>query len=351
METTVTHRMLRTILMGGVLLMSLVMTPDAHAQHGGHSAAAKKTAPGKIGVMIIAHGGGPEWDGRVDSLAAVVRKEGRVKGPVAVSFLMGPGAATHRFQDVVAKLRTQGAEHIVVVPLLVSSYSGHYEQIRYLARQVDTLDAEMMHHLEMSGIERASAEVPITVTAALDDAPQLSRIVIDRAQEMAPSAKGRALFIFGHGPNEATEYAAWMSKLRPVADSARTHSGFSSVLIELVRDDAPAAVRAEAVKRARELIQLQYEATRQPVIVVPLLVSMGNVMRLKFPTDLTGLPIEYAKNPLLPHPALADWVESRVRTAFDAPAAVPVASPKKSAPGAHSSPHSSPHSKTHPAGH
>ena len=74
-----------------------------------------------IGTLIVAHGGGPSWDERVDSLAAAVR----TSGPVAVSLLMGPGAATHRFQDAVARLVAQGAREVVVVPLFVSSHSDH----------------------------------------------------------------------------------------------------------------------------------------------------------------------------------------------------------------------------------
>ncbi len=349
METIVMPTLRRMATAIAVLSFGFATVNNADAQSAAKNNNA--TIDKDVGVMIIAHGGGPEWDGRVDSLAAAVQRDAKIQGPVGVSFLMGPGATTHRFQDVVGQLRAKGAQRIVVVPLLVSSYSGHYEQIRYLARQVDTLDVEMMHHLGMSGIERASADIPITVTPALDSAPQLTRIVSDRAREMAPNPQGRALFIFGHGPNEATEYAAWMANLRPVADSVRASTGFSSVLIELVRDDAPAPVRAEAVKRARELILLQHSATKQPVVVVPLLVSMGSVMRLKLPKDLDGLPIEYAKNPLLPHTALVDWVESRVRTAFDQPSVKPVVAEKKTEHGAHPTSHPPAHPTSNPHGH
>lgn len=62
----------------------------------------------------------------------------------------------------------------------------------------------------------------------------------------------------GHGPNSAEDYAAWMRALRPVADAVKASGGFRDVRVELVRDDAPAPVRAEAVLRVRELIDLQY---------------------------------------------------------------------------------------------
>src|SRR5690606_23651416 len=98
-----------------------------------------------VGVLVVAHGAGPEWNGQVEEVVAQVR----TGGPVAIAYLMGPAAKTHRFQDQVAKLAAEGAREVVVVPLLVSSHSGHYEQIRYLAGQVDSLSEVMMHHVQM----------------------------------------------------------------------------------------------------------------------------------------------------------------------------------------------------------
>ena len=103
-----------------------------------------------------------------------------------------------------------------------------------------------------------------------------------------------------------------MANLRPVADSVKRATGFASVAIELVRDDAPAAVRGEAVKRAREIIGLQQAATGKDVIVVPILVSSGDVSQRKLPADLAGMPIVYTGEPLLLDTKLARWVEHRV---------------------------------------
>ena len=270
------------------------------------------------GVIIVAHGASPAWNAPVDSLAAAVRRNGIVKGPVAVSFLMGQGASTRRFQDAVAELRRAGATRAIVVPLLVSSFSGHYEQIRYLAGAVDSLDHRMMHHLHMAGIERVKG-FPMMVTPALDDSPELAHVLAARAKAQAPDASNRALFLFGHGPNSAEDYAAWMSRLRAVGDTVKAATGFASVAVELVRDDAPAAVRAEAVKRAREIITLQRAATGRDVIVVPILVSSGDVANRKLPGDLAGLPIVYAGTPLLPHDLMATWVERRVVEASATP--------------------------------
>lgn len=261
-----------------------------------------------VGTLIVAHGGGPAWDARVKKIAGEVR----LPGPVGVSFLMGPGAKIHRFQDAVADLARRGAREIVVVPMLVSSHSGHYEQIRYLVGERDSLDETMMHHLHMSGIERAGAGVPLRLTKAVDDAPQIADVLADRAKALATDPARQALFLVGHGPNSAEDYAEWMANLRRVADMVRARTGFRSVLLDLVRDDAPPPVRAEAVARVRELIQLQHQLTGREVVVVPVLISTGRVSTEKLPKDLQGLPMSYTDEGLLPHSGMARWVESRV---------------------------------------
>jgi sirohydrochlorin ferrochelatase len=234
---------------------------------------------------------------------------------VEVSFLMGPGARTHRFQDAALRLAEKGVREIVVVPLLVSSHSGHYEQIRYLAGQTDSLDAQMHHHLHMSGIERAAVKVPLRVARAIDDSPEVARVLAERAVALATAPAEQALFLVGHGSNSAEDHAEWMRNLRPIADSVRAAAGFRDVKVGLVRDDAPAPVREEAVKSVREVIELQHLATGKPVVVVPVLLSTGQVSREKLPRDLAGLPIVYRGDALLPHPGLARWVEARVREA------------------------------------
>jgi sirohydrochlorin cobaltochelatase len=274
------------------------------------AAAAQQPAAGPgptTGTLIVAHGGGPAWDARVERVA----REVRLPGPVGVSFLMGPGAKARPFQAAVRDLVSRGAREVVVVPMLVSSHSGHYDQIRYLTGELDTLDQTMMHHLRMGGIERPDGAVPLRLTPAMDDAPQIAEVLAARATGLATDPAKQALFLVGHGPNSAEDYAQWMANLRRVADSVRARAGFRSVLVELVRDDAPAPVRAEAVTRVRELIALQHELTGQPVVVVPILVSTGRVSTEKLPRDLEGLPMTYTSEGLLPHEAMARWVEWR----------------------------------------
>jgi len=262
-----------------------------------------------VGTVVVAHGGDSTWNAHVLDVARQVN----TGGPVEVSFLMGKGAATARFQDAVARLEAKGVREVVVVPMLVSSHSGHYDQIRWLAGEQVELSETMHHHLHMAGIERPTAKVPLRLTKAMDDAGQVARVLAARALALAPTPKERALLIVGHGPNSAEDYAAWMENLRRVADSVKAISGFRDVRVDVVRDDAPAPVRAEAVRRVRELIELQHLATGKEVVVVPVLVSKGSVSRDKLPRDIAGTPSVYAGEPLLPHPEMARWIEARVK--------------------------------------
>src|SRR5687767_5591383 len=109
----------------------------------GAQSVSAQTARNTVGTIIIAHGADSTWNSHVFEVA----KQVRTGGPVEVSFLMGAGAKAARFQDAVRKLEAQGVREIAVVPLLVSSHSGHYDQIRYLAGEPIELGETMMHHL------------------------------------------------------------------------------------------------------------------------------------------------------------------------------------------------------------
>ena len=313
-----THLPMRLLARSAVTLAILLLPAAASAQHAGHAAppaeaAARRSQPavkaGPVGVILIAHGAEPSWNAEVERIAHTAQ----TGGPLEIAYLMGPAAREHRFQDAASRLARAGVGQIVIVPLLVSSHSGHYEQIRWLAGETDTLSEMMTHHLEMSGLTRASVDVPLRLARALDDAPQMAHVLAERARALATAPATQALFLVGHGPNSAEDYAFWMKNLRVVADSVRAATGFRDVRVDLVRDDAPAPVRAEAVMRVRELIAMQRALTGQPVVVVPVLVSKGRVSREKFMADLAGLDVVYSGEPLLPHPELARWIEARVR--------------------------------------
>ena len=265
----------------------------------------------RVGTLLVAHGADSAWNARVQAVARATN----TGGPMVVTFLMGPAARAQPFQAQVARLREEGADRVVVVPLLVSSHSGHFEQIRWLARQTDSLDHTMRHHLHEGGIDRADSTVSIVLAPAMDDAPEVARVLADRARALLAGADPtrHAVFLIAHGPNDPEERAEWMRALRVLADSVQRSVGFRDARTGVVQDDAPPAVRAEAVAGVRDLIALQAAATGHEVIVVPVAISHGPFTDKKLRADLAGLPVRYDAAPLLPHDEVVRWVERRVR--------------------------------------
>ena len=107
--------------------------------------------PAIVGTLLVAHGASAEWNAQVEQLAA----QAQLTGPLEICYIMGPDAASHLFQDAVARLVAKGVSKIVVVPLLVSSHSEHYEQVRWLAGETDSLSATMQEHTHHAGHARA----------------------------------------------------------------------------------------------------------------------------------------------------------------------------------------------------
>jgi sirohydrochlorin cobaltochelatase len=268
-----------------------------------------------IGTLVVAHGADNTWNSLVDSVVSQVR----LPGPVGVSFLMGGGARDRRFQDVARALVRKGARRIVVVPLFVSSHSGHYDQLRYLVGQTDSLDEEMLHHLHEAGIGRAP-ELTFQLLSAIDAAPEIARVLTARASKLVTAPGEQGVLLLAHGPNSAEDYAAWMTNLRSLADSVQQAGNFRHVLVELLRDDASEMVRAEANRRIRELVTLEHEATNRPVIVVPVLISRGGLTRRTVPQILEGLPVAYSGEPLSPDPGVSRWIERSVQESAIHPA-------------------------------
>ncbi len=259
---------------------------------------------GELGVLLVAHGAGKDWNSAIHELAERLA----VSYPVEVAFLMGEEAQTSSFQAAATRLAKSGVDRIVVVPLMVSSHGVHTRQIRYLAGVIDSLSIPQRDALAAMGQSRPELGIELSVTSALDDAPELAEALAERAKSIASAPRQQGLFLVAHGPSDAEDATRWMKNLRLIANGVKYDVGFADVRVGLLQDDAPKEVRAEAVRRIREIIELQHRATNQPVIVVPVLVSRGRINNDKIPRDLAGLLIKYTGAPLLPHPALERWV-------------------------------------------
>jgi sirohydrochlorin ferrochelatase len=255
-----------------------------------------------VGLLVVAHGADSSWNARVEQVV----REVDWTGPRAVAFLMGPAASTSGWNDAVAGLEAAGADRLVVVPLMVSSHGAHYRQVLHYAGLVDSLPTGLSGHRGSHAVRHPT--VPVRVTAAVDDAPELGEIMLDRWRAAASGRVGGDLVIVAHGPGSDLDAARWVGSLevalRPVHDALQG----GRLWIGLLRDDAAPPVRARAVTAIRDTINALTHGGADSVMVMTVLVSSGLIDRVRVPADLAGTPMRYAPTVLAPHPALARWI-------------------------------------------
>lgn len=263
-------------------------------------------AAAQTGLLVVAHGGDAGWNARVRESMAQVRWPG---GPVALAFLMGPEAATAGWDQAVDTLLVAGADSIVVVPMMVSSSGGHYRQIQSYAAP-PTHHAR--HHAEHDAhcARHCPPRVPTRVTSALDAAPELGAALAARWSSLGARDRSRPVVLVAHGPTDLPDVEHWLQNIGATAGDALRRAGLAHEFrVGLLRDDAPPPVRAAAIADLRDTVEALAARARDSVLVLPVLISSGEINEVKIPRDLEGLPMHYVPTPLAPREELARWIE------------------------------------------
>ena len=272
------------------------------------------------GILLLAHGGSAEWNGRVTDLAAIVN----ATRPTEVAFGMATRAS---IQGAVDRLAARGVTEIVAVPLFVSSWSSVITSTEYLlglrreAPAALAIYAKMNHapgataatghgdHApQADGTTPITAPVPVRMTAALNDHPVVADILASRARAISRDAAREALVIVAHGPNDEDDNRRWLADMGTVAGRIRQAGTFASLDYLTLRDDAPKEIRDAATVQLRGIVEREQRAGRR-VLIVPLLIAFGGIER-GLPARLQGLPYTMAEAALMPDDRLATWVLS-----------------------------------------
>ena len=252
-----------------------------------------------LGVLVVAHGSTTAWNATVEASVANIQQH----TPSQVAYLMG--AKNRTPQEAYDDLVAAGVQRVVIVPLLVSSHSSHYEQIRFIGRLRDDYPgSDWMSLTPLHG----PADV-VGVTPALDAHPILADILSDRAHALSRDPSEESLVIVAHGPNGDADADRWMGVIRELGAQIRSRVPFREIDIRLLRDDAPKPVKDQALAELRDSVASLAESGR--VVVVPLMLGPGRVVD-QIPDVLTGLDYRWDGRPVLPDRRIADWVMSQV---------------------------------------
>lgn len=279
-------RMMRLV-MAGWLVVSAVPAPLAE--------------PGRAGVLVVAHGGQPVWNERVREVVA----EAQLGQPVEVVFGMGMAAEVPAWQEAVRRLDAQGTERLVVVPLLVSSHSEVYRQIAYLFNQRPDPAPELTDR----ALQPIETDLDIELRRGLDDNRLVAEILLERARTISRQPPAESVVLVAHGPVGDEDNQEWLETIAKHAQFVMARGGFQQVVGVTLRDDAPTAIRGQATRELRRIVEELGQRGR--VIVVPLLISEGGIEH-GIRKRLEGLSYEMVPQGLLPHPKMAEWIRRQV---------------------------------------
>jgi sirohydrochlorin cobaltochelatase len=287
-----------------------------------------------FGVIVMAHGGSPEWNRAVEDTVAPLRDRYEIE----VAFGMADATS---LQEAVRKLEARHVRRIGVVRMFVSgeSWLERTEQIFGLrpgapppaehrehavsqreprarpdhvgghhdAHLVGSKAAAGAHHHSMAFFRVASRASFELSRDGLADEPAMSRILADRARTLSVDPAREDILVLAHGPGDDAENDRWLAKLDARAAAIRELAPFRRVQVETLREDWPEK-RAAAEQRIRTFVA-RATAEGGTAIVIPFRVQGFG----PYATVLEGLQYRSDGQGLIPHAEVAVWIERQIR--------------------------------------
>lgn len=301
------------------------------------------TAQSSTGILLLAHGGKPEWNTRVQELARAVDAD----QPTEVAFGMATRA---NIQAAIDRLVARKVARIVAVPLFVSSHSSVITSTEYLlglrtempedlhvfarmshgphghgapASSTSTPATATAHAAHAPAGSRAGHEparagervdgtqpvvspVPIRMTPALNSHPYVSAIAADRARVISETPTNEVVVLVAHGPVRDDDNARWLRELEFVAARVKAAAPYAAVEYLTVRDDAPKPIRDAAAAELRGVVE-RHAGLGRRVLIVPMLLSFGGIEQ-GLRTRLDGLSYAMPDQGLMPDERILAWV-------------------------------------------
>lgn len=273
-------------------------------------AAAQTRAQDGFGVLVMAHGGGPAWNGEV---AAMLEPVGR-DHPLELAFGMADPAT---LQEAVGRLEARGVSRIAVVRLFVSgdSFRERTEQILGLAPGAPPRPAEATHAGhggDHGGHSMALWRIETNARFALSDeglanAPEMGAVLVERVRALSREPARESVLVLAHGPEDDAENARWIAEIGERAEAVRA-LGFRAVQVDTLREDWPEK-RAASQARIRAFVEAATTAGNRAIVIPYRVQGFGPYGRV-----LEGLTYEADRRGLIPSGKVEQWVRRQIET-------------------------------------
>lgn len=259
------------------------------------------------GVLLMAHGGGANWNESV--LEAV--EQLRQRYPVEVAFGMADAGS---LEQAVRKLESAGVEHVGVVRLFISGESW-FDRTRQILGMLD--GAPSREAWEADSATRGHGAMPMGFWAiesrlnfhlseeGLADAQEMDAVLLDRLRALSHNPAHEVALVLAHGPADDDEDARWVAKISERTRLAEQRLGLADVRVFTLREDweekregAEEAIRRYIARAGEEGLD---------VMVIPYRVQGFG----PYADVLAGLDYIADGVGLLPHRNVGLWVQNQ----------------------------------------
>lgn len=256
------------------------------------------------GVLVMAHGGGTEWNREITRVLDPVGRE----FPVEVAFGMADATS---LQDGIRRLEAKGVNRIGVVRLFVSgdSWYERTEQILGIkpgapAKPADQHDGHDAHAGHSMAFWRVDTDAAFALSKqGLAEAPEMGAVLAERARGLSSDPAREDVLILAHGPDDDAENRRWLEQIDARAEAVRRVLPFRRVQVETLREDWPEKRKA-AEQRIRSFVERAGSEGGTAIVIPFRAQGFGPYAQL-----LQGLDYRADRLGLAPHSQVEQWVK------------------------------------------
>ncbi len=254
----------------------------------------------KVGLLVMAHGGSPEWNSAVIDAVTPLKKS----YSTAIAFGM---ADPKTLQIAVSELEDEEVTRIAVVRLFMSAES-FLRQTLYALRLSDDESV-------FSGSSDLRQQLDITVPVSINkegllDASFVGQVLTKRVSDLSTGPENETILIIGHGPENDDENVRWLERMNLLAESVRESAPFHAVRVFTLREDWTGK-RKPVELELQTLLRSESVAGREVLVIPFRLFGFGPYAEV-----LDGLPYRADSLGLLPDSRVSNWIREEFEAQF-----------------------------------
>ena len=268
--------------------------------------------PDNFGLLLMAHGGSTEWNGRVVDAVAPLRAE----YPVEVAFGMADAVS---IQDAIGRLEARGVRRIGVVRLFISGESWYTRTEQILGLRLGAPEPPVAttrthaggHGAPDQGMEFwkvKSASSFALSTQGLANIPAIGTVLVDRVRPLSRKPELEDVLILAHGSGDDSENERWIEYIDARADLVREFRPFRRVQVATLREDWPEK-RAESEQRIRAFVRRASDEGGRAIVIPFRVYGFGSYAQV-----LDSLDYVSDGQGLIPHVNVTKWIEEQAKT-------------------------------------